>query len=227
MIFPPYWLPRPARPLDAVTLAAFDELLDGSVRGGSACPVDYRLPAPKWQFLCHAAERGFVLHGSGDPDITVFEPRQADDLSPFGNRAAVYAAADGIWPMYFAILDRVRYEISLTNACIQVSQGDSPLSEPHYFFSIDRLALERDPWRTGTVYLLPADTFEQQEPFGLGNALVHSAQVASLVPVAPVAKLVVQPADFPFLHQIRGHEPAVQAARAAADPSAFPWLDEA
>jgi hypothetical protein len=32
---------------------------------------DCRLDAPKWQFLCHVADRGdHVLHGSGNPGIT-------------------------------------------------------------------------------------------------------------------------------------------------------------
>lgn len=48
-----------------------------------------------------------MLHGTGEPDIALFEPRQPEDLSEFGGRRAVFAAMDGIWPMYFAILDRV------------------------------------------------------------------------------------------------------------------------
>ncbi|MEU1003082.1 hypothetical protein [Streptomyces tibetensis] len=40
-----------------------------------------------------------LLHGSGDPAIRRFEPRQPDDSSEFGNRRAVFAADDGLWPM--------------------------------------------------------------------------------------------------------------------------------
>jgi hypothetical protein len=36
---------------------------------GNTSPIDYRLAVPKWQSLSHAAERGFVLHGSGLPNI--------------------------------------------------------------------------------------------------------------------------------------------------------------
>ena len=83
--------------------------------------IDYRVAAPKWQFLCYAADRGgFVLHGTGNPDTLVFEPRQSVDVDDFGNRCAVYAASDGLWPMYFAILDRDRYDMGLANACIQL-----------------------------------------------------------------------------------------------------------
>ncbi|WP_159030652.1 MULTISPECIES: hypothetical protein [Streptomyces] len=40
-----------------------------------------------------------LLHGSGDPAIRRFEPRQPDDSSEFGNRRAVFAADDELWPM--------------------------------------------------------------------------------------------------------------------------------
>ena len=223
----PPWMPRPAPPPDAATVAAFDELLDRAVRDGAERPIDYRLAAPKWQFLCHAADRGgYVLHGSGNPDIACFEPRQSNDVAEFGNRAAVYAAADGLWPMYFAILDRDRYWMSLTNSCSRVQDRDGRLGEPHYVFSIDNESLAHQPWRTGTVYLLPSEGFEREAPFpGADGTLVHTAQAASLTPVEPVAKLVVEPRDFPFLDRIRGHDRGEQAARMAAEPDGFPWLD--
>ena len=40
----------------------------------------------------------------------------------------------------------------------------------------------------------------------LGSYQVHIAQLASFVPVQPLAKLTVTPEDFPFLTQIRGHD---------------------
>src|SRR5262245_51037840 len=118
---PTYWLPRPASAPDAATLAAFDALLDTALAQGPNVPIDYALPAPRWQFLCHAAEqRGLALHGSGNPDIAEFEPRQSNDLNEFGNQKAVYAASDGVWAMFFAIVDRGRFNMSITNACIRV-----------------------------------------------------------------------------------------------------------
>src|ERR1700761_2963886 len=108
MALPAYWLSRPAGP-SAADRAAFDALLaDADGR------IDYRLDAPKWQFLFHVADRGeAVLHGSSAPDIEMFEPRQSNDIVEFGNRKAVYAAADGLWAMYFAILDRTGHLMSL------------------------------------------------------------------------------------------------------------------
>ena len=83
----------------------------------------------------------------------------------------------------------------------------------------------QEPWRPGTVYLLPADTFEQDAIDDDPDGSFESAERASLEPVIPVAKLTVEPDDFPFRQQIRRHDPDVVMARAKADPDGFPWLD--
>jgi len=223
---PSYWLPRPTLPLDAATRAGFERLYAEAVAPGTGAAIAYYQAAPKWQFLAYLAdEHGLMLHGSGQPDVAEFEPRQSNDTEAFGAQRAVYAAADGLWPMYFAILDRDRYPMNLVNGCIRVAVGDGRPGEPYYFFSISQSARLRAPWRDGFVYLLPAAGFMRQAPLHLGGLVVHLPQVASLAPVKPLAKLAIRPADFPFLDQIRGHDDQALAARAAADPDGFPWLD--
>jgi hypothetical protein len=219
---PAYWSTRPGPAPDAATRAAFDRVLAEALRAGGE--IDYRLDAPRWQFLCHVADRGdLVLHGSGHPGIECFEPRQSNDVAEFGNRAAVYAAADGIWPMFFAILDRPRHRMSLTNSCMRVERPDGTLSEPYYFFSVNAEVLAEDQFSPGTVYLLPATGFQREAPYDEGGRRVHTAQAASLEPVRPVARIAVERADFPL--PIRGHHYPTQAARIEADPHGFPWLD--
>src|SRR5689334_22712982 len=121
MELPSYLLPRPPMDLDPETVAAFAGLFAEAVRAGTAHPIPYDLAAPKWQFLCWLADtQDVLLHGSGNPDIARFEPRQSNDVNEFGNREAIYAASDGLWPMYFAIVDRDNYHISLTNSCARV-----------------------------------------------------------------------------------------------------------
>lgn len=228
MNLPHYWLSRPAPAPDQQTRALFEQLLAAAVAAGPAEPVDYRLDAPLWQFLCHAADDGrFVLHGSGDPAIEIFEPRKSDDIEEFGARTAIYAAGDGIWPMYFAIVNRPIVR-SLMNACFRqapASEPDAPWSEPYYFFSINQDAFERGAFRTGTVYLLPANEFEPQPIEVRGDRRVQIAQLASPRAVRPAAKVTVRPEDFPFLADIRGHDQEVITPRAIADPKGFPWLD--
>ena len=204
---PDYWLQRPGAAPDEATRAAFDALLDETLARGGGPLIDYTLAAPKWQFLCHAADhRGLALHGSGQPDIAEFEPRQPSDLTDFGNQKAVYAAADGLWAMYFAIVDRDRYPLTLMNGCIRVQDTAGSISGPLYFFSVSQSARPAEPWRSGTVYLLPSATFAQQPPMPFHGAQVHIAQLASPEPVRPLARLAITPEDFPLLQQIRGHD---------------------
>jgi hypothetical protein len=212
--------------LSADTVAAFERLFADAIERGPCATIEYTLSAPKWQFLCYLSERKpVVLHGSGNPSIATFEPRKSTDVNEFGNRQAIYAAADGIWPIYFAIVDRDRPLTSLVNGCFRVVTGDG-LSDSYYFFSIDADALPHPPWRDGTIYLLPDDTFERQPRWRSDGVEIESVQVASRVPVTPLAKLAVSPEEFPFLDQVRRHDPVRTRARAHADPAGFPWIDE-
>jgi hypothetical protein len=203
---PDYWLPQPPMPLDAETRRACDEQLAQALAHGSEDPFPYTLSIPKWQFLCYiATEHGIALHGSSQAHIARFEPRQSIDLEAFGAQKAVYAAADGIWPLYYAIVDRAKSP-TLNNSCIWLEEADGTLSQRYYFFSISRQAIDQQPYRDGMLYLLPSATFMRQPPMQIGSWLVHTAQLASLEAVTPLAKLVITPADFPFLAQMRTHD---------------------
>jgi hypothetical protein len=223
MLLPDYWLTRPSSNVDEGARIAFDELLNTTLSIGRCPTIEYTLPWPKWQFLCHLADhQDIALHGSGDPNIALFEPRQSNDLNEFGNQKAVYAASDGPWAMFFAIVDRERVT-SITNACVRIADETGNLDGPYYVFSVSQSALPNQPWRTGTVYLLPRSTFTLQPPITFGPNQVHIAQLASLVPVQPLAKLTVTPADFPFLMQIRGHDDQRLQEYATALQTGAPW----
>jgi hypothetical protein len=218
-------------PTDAETVEAFDRLFAASVAAGPERPIPYTLAAPKWQFLCYLCEhQNLVLHGSGDPNLAELRPRKSNDVVAFGDREAVYAATDGIWPIYFAIVDRDGPVTSLVNSAFRIVDrpGDPEHGGgPYYFFSIGGDDLPAQPWREGTVYLLPGETFERQARWVRDGLTIEAAQAASLVPVRPLAKLHVAPSDFPFLDQVRRHDPVVLRPRAEADPDGFPWLDGA
>jgi hypothetical protein len=225
MNLPSYFEPRPDADWGAETVASFEQLYTQAVEHGSGAVIDYALAAPKWQFLCYLGDRKkIVLHGSGNPNIAEFEPRQSNDVNEFGNRRAVYAASDGIWPMFFAIVDRDHGVTSLTNSCFRIVEPGQE-SGPYYFFSINGDALPHAPWRAGMIYVLPGDTFEQQRRVRIRGVEIDLAQWASLVPVKPLARLAVRPDDFPFLSHIHPHDPAVIRERARADPDGFPWID--
>jgi hypothetical protein len=169
-----------------------------------------------------ADHHDIALHGSGDANILLFEPRQSNDLHEFGNQKAIYAASDGLWAMFFAIVDRERVN-SITNACVRLEDDTGAVRGPLYVFSVSQAALAGQPWRTGTVYLLPRNTFITQPPMAFGSSKVHIAQLASLVPVQPLAKLTVTPDDFPFLLQIRGHDDGRLQEYATALQTGAPW----
>ncbi len=225
MILPDYWLTRPGKETGKAAQKAFDELFNTAVQAGGCPAIAYDLPWPRWQFLCHLADRmEIALHGSGNPDIALFEPRQSNDLNEFGNQKAVYAASDGLWAMFFAIVDRARVE-SVANACVRLADPTGAVHGPYYVFSVSQSALPGRPWRTGTVYLLPRGPFIAQPPMSFGPYQAQIAQLASLEPVRPLAKLTVTPADFPLLAQIRGHDDARLQEYAAAMQTGAPWPD--
>src|SRR5574338_544365 len=135
MYLPSHLSPRPDMDLSEEKVAAFERLfaeITERSKEGEIVDIDYDLPAPKWQSLNWLCD--------------------TKDVFEFGNRRAVYAASDGIWAMYFAIVDRDGPVRSLMNACIRVINEDGSRGEPYYFFSINGDALPHNPWRQGTIY---------------------------------------------------------------------------
>ncbi len=224
MILPDYWLQRPIMEINSQTRSDFDRLLARLKAEAANTRIDYTFPVPKWQFLCYLADQhGVILHGTGDTHIQVFEPRPSIDLNEFGAQTAVYAARDGLWTMFFAILDRGRYSMSTSNACIRLVDEAGRVSEPRYVFAISQPALRQQPWRKGTVYLLPGDTFVNQPSLQFGSYEVRIPQMASLEPVKPFAHLEVDPEDFPFLKDIRGIDDARLQEYGQAMQAGAPW----
>ena len=115
---PDFLLPRPPLDSSPEKQRAFDDLWQSRPEGGF---LNYHLPYPKWQFLSYLCEsRELVLHGSQDVGIGIVEPRQANDTKAFSNQRAIYATTDGIWVIYFAILDRQKHRgLSLFNSCLR------------------------------------------------------------------------------------------------------------
>lgn len=195
---------------------------------GASLPTD--LPIPVWAFLCWLTDaKPVVLHGSGSATITQFEPRTPNDRSAdaFSKQTAVFAASDGIWALWYAIVDRTRYSMTMLNGALQFEREPGRLTPMHYFFSITDTVLPQQPWRDGTVYVLPQEQFVQQPPYRLGGYVVHEPHWARRTVVQPLAKVQIRPSDFPLLHAVRGHNPVTIAERASRDPDGFPWLDDA
>jgi hypothetical protein len=177
-------LPRP--PLGRNDRRAFDELLDATAPGAT---VAYELAQPKWWFLHHALDGGFLLHGSNEGGIDEFRTRQTFDAhgAPID---AVFASDDAVWPLYFAVVNRDALDAGYINWCEHVRD------ESRYFFSIGADPGDERSWRGGTVYLLPSETFAPTP---------SSREFVSPAAVRPRARLPVAPDDFPFRAQTLGH----------------------
>jgi hypothetical protein len=221
---PSFLLPRPSFKKTSEMMEAFDNLFESNSTGGF---IDYSLPHPKWQFLSHLCEtKELVLHGSQNPEIELVEPRQANDKKAFSNQRAIYATTDGIFVQYFAILDRKKHpKMTLFNSCLQARISPNQLSEPMYFFSITQSVLLQKPLCIGTIYILPRQSFEQESPQQMQGTEIIFPQWVSSQPVQPIAKLIVEPDDFPFLHQIHGHNDEKLVRLATENPNGFPWLE--
>ncbi len=221
---PSFLLPRPCFDKTHEMVAAFDNLFQSTPIGAF---IDYALPFPKWQFLSYLCEtKNLVLHGSQNLEIGQVEPRRANDKKAFSNQVAIYATTDGIFVLYFAILNRRKHpEMTLFNSCFQARISLDQFSEPLYFFSITQSVLIQKPWCTGAIYILPRQSFIQESTQQAQGTEIIFPHWISSQSTQPIAKLLVEPDDFPFLDQIHGHNDEKLTQLASENPNGFPWLD--
>jgi hypothetical protein len=194
--------PAPALTLDSQKIEAFEGLFLEALRLGPASFIDYNIPYPKHEFLRYLVERKqILLHGSNYPNLNVLLPmRFTIDVREAMNGQTVFAAADGILPMFFAILDRKKYVGTMSNGSYQLPDATG-LVTSHYFFSISEEMLKLWPFRRGTIYLLPKDKFK---PAAEGQDVLLDEWI-SWEPVQVLAKLSISPEDFPLLDTVWGH----------------------
>lgn len=206
------YLPAPLMDLNDAKVRDFERIWrDALVRGGE---IAYDSPHPKYEFLCWLGEtQDVVLHGSNEMDIAEFKPaRRGFDANPHGNHRAIYATNDGIWPIFFAVLDKATYRGSMRNGVwYEGADGKGvdfdaahlpPGARKLYQFSLNADELPRRPWREAMIYILPRATFGQLRD----RDGILIAEWASREPVTPIAKLRVAPHDFPYVDRVVGHD---------------------
>lgn len=183
----------------------FETILQTALGGDNEGVIQTVQPYPTVEFLRYLVEhKQFLLHGSNHPEILKFEPRRQTDYE--GRMiTAVFAAEDGIAPIFYAILDRTNYKGSMRNM-FKRGVDSTGESRTYYRFSIDADSLARYPWIEGTVYVFSCDSFVQVSDEE-GQPLL---EWASPYPVRPVARIHVTPDDFPFLKDVHGHDDRLQ-----------------
>ncbi len=181
----------PAYVLGAGPRADLDEMVERAPSG----LIDYGLDTPKHEFLSYLVhESGYLLHGTASPDLDAVRPMVAVDYDA-RTLEAVFATSDGIWPLFFATLDRARAG-SLWNGCYQIRRGS--VIHRYYFFFTEADPRDETIWRDGAIYVLP------REPFA--RTWIPNEWV-SRQPVRAVGKLSVSPSDFPFRDRVKKFDP--------------------
>lgn len=175
----------------------FEQMYEAALKQGGL--VAYQASYPKHEFLAFLVrEKGVLLHGSNNQDITELEPRQANCQSKkFGNMNGVYAVEDEILPIFYAIKDRERF-VGPAISGVTRTQDKTGIHK-HYSFEVPSSTLKEAPWSNGTIYILPRDSFER----GVDDNGNDSDEWMSSEPVVPLAKLEVGPQDFPYLNEIK------------------------
>lgn len=182
---------------------AFDALLDSALQSGLTTPIQYNSTVPKADFLNYLCDwRGFVLHGSPRTDLTTLEPvRLSGDNNEFGNRQQIFCSPDAMWACWFAILDKSKFNLT-RNGCVRVGTGTKRIK--YYHFELPKETLENKPFTNGMLYICRAEDFPDKRSFPLldwFNAEIE--EWGSVNPVRPLAKMQINPGDFPYLRQVQ------------------------
>jgi hypothetical protein len=224
-------LPAPDLHVSPEAARAFDHAFDDAVARGPNAIIEYDLPFPKYLFLDYLADkRGLVMHGSLLQHLATLEPiRNSRDSSEFGDQPAIYATQDPLWALFFAVLDRTQLQGAIHNGAIWLKGDDGSLLR-RYYYCIDIESLRRSPWKPGAIYLMPGDRFEPdptQVNVKVGPYTLLPAHWLCRSALQPLARLMVEPHDFPFQNQVWGYDVAAMDKRMSAESIAgFPFLND-
>lgn len=195
----------PSLQLDATQEASFAALL-ADVLAGRIDWINERLAYPKHEFIQYVTAQDVVLfHGSNRDDIEIFEPVRKSvelrDESGRGNQQGIYATHDGLWSMFFSVVDRGRLKGSINNG-VSYFHNRAGEALAVYNFSINQEQLVERPYCNGALYFLPRSPFRRMMMFGE----IPSNEWVCGESLRPLARLRMTPPDFPFLEQISGHD---------------------
>ena len=198
--------PAPKFALTTKKRAQFEKLLRSSLAQADGAWIEYDLPYPKHEFVQFVtAQDQIIFHGANNLEIEAFQPvrksMELHDETGRGNIQGVYGTHDGLWSMFFSVVNRERLHGSIRNG-VMYFQNQAGKQIAVYNFSINQEFLEKRPYIEGALYFLPRETFTRLHL----TSESYANEWVSEQPVEPIAKLKIQPEDFPFLEQIDGHD---------------------
>jgi hypothetical protein len=194
---------RVITPFSDEVRSAFDDLLASLPTSSPGAVIDYHLPYPKIDFLNYLCDwRGFVAHGSPMPDLPALLPvRLSKDSGEFGNRQMIFCSPDGIWALWFAIMDKSRIRVT-ENGCVRLGHG--PKQIKLYHFDLPTECKQNPPFIDGMIYIANAIDFPEHRPYPLLDWFdAEIEEWGSAIPVSPLARLPVSPGDFPYLDMVQ------------------------
>jgi len=197
-LFGQLFMKAPAFQLDIAKVTAFEILIQTQLEPAAGRELRYDCPYPKIDFLRYLTSRGYLIQGAKTLRSDPLKPLPQTDWQDLPMNAVI-ASSDGIWPLFFALLNRSALRGTLRDACFVVEVSPEQ-SERYYFFSVNQASLKPDLWSDGMIYILPQETFS---PTTRGP--VHMDEWASPKTVPIAAQLPVSPQDFPFLKHVTGH----------------------
>lgn len=191
--FKSYYVPVPDERSDVEGDVEFDAILESALSSESSDAVDYRSPRPKHEFLNYLATcHNLLLHGSSAPDIDVVEP-WSDATDGWNAQKAVYAASDGVMPIFFAVTNRAEPNLVRDIHRVSVTTDDAP-ARHFYHILITPTPNATPACSRGMVYVLPRGPFRPYHDRE-GRSL---SEWVSQRPVRPLARLPVGPDDLPY-----------------------------
>ncbi|MCA9381250.1 hypothetical protein KC678_03215 [Candidatus Dojkabacteria bacterium] len=128
---------------------------------------------------------GYLFHGSPSSEIEILEPREADDVDKsktFNIDNAVFATSLVQSAIIFAVVGRNKLPKDIQSGTWEVYWDE--VDNAHA--KIPKIWKDYVEKMTGTVYVLPSETFTER----------HHAQLKSKVPVKPADKVEVNMKDF-------------------------------
>jgi hypothetical protein len=224
-------LPAPDLTIESGPAQAFETLYRNTLEKGPAAEVDYDLPFPKYLFLEYLAQKHAVmLHGSLLQDLVTLKPiRHSRDSREFGDQAAIYATQDPLWVLFFAVLNKSKLAGAIMNGAIQLQEEQAEIIR-RYFYCLDAPSLEKNPWQPGAVYIMAGEGFDADpdlEGVRYGSYRLICTHWLKRSEVQPLARLLVEPQDFPFLDQVWGYDPEALGRRLSLESIAgWPFLSD-
>lgn len=189
-----HFLKEPELSLPSNVVEEYNQIFYESIIHGKGELLSYKSSYPKYMFFHYLIEnKDILVHGTNNPNIVSFEPREQTLFN--GKKVkAVFASTDGIWSMFFAVINRKEYIGSLRNICLTTRTNKG--IKRYYYFSLNA-DFKGERWTNGYIYLLSKQPFKQG---GIKDEWICEDNVK------PLAKIAVSPDDFIFYKDVRSHK---------------------